>query len=249
MNAVIPAGGLGTRFAPLSRFVPKELFLLGDRPLIHHALDEAASSGFETAVVVVSPAKIALRRYLQEVTTPLQVEVVDQPEAAGPGDAVLRALARTSPPFGVLLPDDVILGREHWSELLRGHEATGAALLTLRRVPAELAHRFGIAACSPEGEWLRVENLVEKPAPGTVPSDLAVLGRYVVTQAVVAALEGARARSGGELELTQGFAAAISCPPGVLAVQFDGEFFDCGTPLDYRRSAARFPFPDGNIFR
>jgi UTP--glucose-1-phosphate uridylyltransferase len=246
MTVVIPAAGLGTRFLPLSRFVPKELLLLGDRPLIHHALDEAARAGFETAVVVLSPLKPALRSYLEETAAALPVELVDQPNARGLGEAVLRAAARTAPPFGVLLPDDVIVGDEHWRQLLNGHRSTGSALLCVRRVAWEAAHRFGIVSCRREGDRLWVEALVEKPPAGTAPSDLAILGRYVVTQAVLTALQEAHARNRGELELTEGFAAAARHRPGVVAVEFAGEVFDCGTPVEYQRSACRFPYRAAN---
>ena len=103
MRVVIPAAGLGRRFEPLSRVVPKELLLLGDRPLLHHALDEAARAGFEAAVLVVSPSKESLiRRYCEEAELPLPVEFAIQPVMAGLGDAVL--LANLMAPFAVLLP-------------------------------------------------------------------------------------------------------------------------------------------------
>jgi UTP--glucose-1-phosphate uridylyltransferase len=243
MVVVIPAAGVGARFLPLSRFVPKELLLLGDRPLIHHALVEAARAEFDTAVVVLSPAKLVLRRYLQEVEMPLPVELVDQPEPAGLGNAVLRARALASPPFGVLLPDDVILSGEPWRLLRSAHDGAATAALCVRHVPAHLTSRFGIASCRLERGRMLVEQLVEKPAPGTAPSNLAVLGRYVVTEPVLTALEGGFRGESKELELTHGFAAVTAQPPGVVAVPFDGDVFDCGTPADYQHSVSRFPQP------
>jgi UTP-glucose-1-phosphate uridylyltransferase len=233
VKVVIPAAGLGTRFAELHLGMPKELLPLGGSPVIGHALAEAARAGFEAAIVVLSPAKQQLRRFLAENEPPLPVEIVIQPHALGIGDAVLRSWQ--GEPVAVLLPDDVVLDGAHWTSLLGMHRKDGAAALCVRPVPSELTGRFGIADC--EGD--RVVGLVEKPRQGTSASNLAIFGRYVVTQPVVDGLRGLRVE--GELELTDGFAAAIAAPPGVRAVQFGGEIYDCGTPAAYAASTARFP--------
>jgi UTP--glucose-1-phosphate uridylyltransferase len=115
------------------------------------------------------------------------------------------------------------------------HNRLGAATLCVRPVPFEDASRFGIAEC--DGD--RVGSLVEKPPPGTSNSNLAIFGRYLVTEAVIAGLLSLRVD--GELELTDGFAAAIAAPPGVRAVRFGGEIYDCGTPAAYADSMTRFP--------
>src|SRR5206468_4264082 len=134
-------------------------------------------------------------------------------------------------PFAVLTPDDVIAGSDLWTRLLAVHGSTGAPCLALRPVPPDTAHRFGIAACAPGPcGSLRVERLVEKPPPGRAPSNLAVLGRYVVTPDVLDAL--GRAAPAPERQLTDALAAVLSRPPGLLAVPFDGELFDSGTPLE-----------------
>src|SRR5439155_11518937 len=153
VKVIIPAAGLGSRFLPLSRVVPKELLLFGDRPLIHHALREAERSGFEAAIIVVSPGKEAIKRYLtpdpeleeemasrgnlealsslrsaSELAARMRVEFVEQPEPRGLGDAVLRcAEVVADEACGVLLPDDVILGQAHWRELFALHARGGAA--------------------------------------------------------------------------------------------------------------------------
>ena len=215
--------------------VPKELLLLGDRPLLHHALDEAARGGFESALIVVSPVKEeSIRRYCHAADLPLPVEFAIQPQMAGLGDAVLHA--GIPAPFAVLLPDDVVRDTGHWERLRELHSATGAAVLCVRPVPAADAPRFGMAECLEEGGRLRVRRLVEKPKLGDSPSELAVFGRYIVTDAVLEALRVLPA--GDELQLTDGFASAAAFGRGVFAIRFEEEILDCGTPDEYARSSA-----------
>lgn len=240
MQVVIPAAGRGTRFLPLSRYVPKELLPLGDRPVIHHALDEAARAGFDAAVVVLSPEKAVLRDYLTEVELPIPVDFVEQPCPAGLGDAVLCCRGHVDELFGVLLPDDVLPGDGHWRALFEAQERTGGAVLCLRPVPPAETGRFGIASCRAEAGHLRVEQLTEKPAPGTVASNLAILGRYLVSPAVMAALGQTAPAALSEVQLTDAFAAVVDDPPGVVAIRHHGEVLDCGTPEDYQRSVSRY---------
>jgi UTP--glucose-1-phosphate uridylyltransferase len=267
-TAVIPAAGLGCRFLPASRAMAKELLPLGRKPLIHHALDEVERAGFTSATIVTSPRKAGLRAYfdpdpvleralrerddpetlarLQEaaaIAARLQLTFVEQPTPAGLGEAVLLAGAATPAPFAVLLPDDVIPGADHWLRLLGVHAATGRPCFCVRPVRLDTAHRFGIAVCAPDGAGrLLVEHVVEKPRRGRAPSNLSILGRYVVTTEVLGALEQIgrdRARR-GELQLTDAYAALVSRSLPVLAVPFTGELFDSGTPEEYAASTARY---------
>ena len=236
VKVVIPAGGAARRFWPWSRAIPKYMLLLGDRPLLHHALDEAAGAGFESAVLVVTPGhRRMVEEYAEAAVDLLPISVVEQPEPRGIGDAVLRAAAVAGDEFGVLLPDDAVRTVDHWSAL----RAAGRAALCVREVPAGDAGRFGIAVL--EGD--RVTRLVEKPAPGTVDSRWAVFGRYWSTAAVLEALETAPPGT-GELQLTTGFAAVV---PDLTAVRFEGELFDCGTPAAAAEAQARWyrRTPDG----
>jgi UTP--glucose-1-phosphate uridylyltransferase len=148
-------------------------------------------------------------------------------------------------PFGVLLPDDVVTTVGHWHSLVALHQLSRAAVISVRKVPAEEVDRFGVAVCSREGDLLRVRRLVEKPPPGEVPSNLAIFGRYLVTSPVVEALERAQRDALGELQLTDGYAGAVEEAPGVVAYEFAGEFFDNGTPTDYFRSIQRFSLRGG----
>lgn len=269
MRVVIPAAGLGSRFLPVTSIVPKELLPLGTKPLIQHAVEEAERAGFDEILVVISPDKRAIARYFQAkprlaallarrgetaaverlretwaLADRLRLVFVEQPRPLGLGDAVLRCAERLEgEPFAVLLPDDVLPGAGHWRRLRALHERRRGACLCLRRVPAELVHRFGVAAAEVSaGGELRVRALVEKPAPGAAPSDLVVLGRYLFTPEALVVLRGLAAASRpGELQLTAALDALARTEPGLHAVLFDGVHFDCGTPADHARAVAAFP--------
>jgi UTP--glucose-1-phosphate uridylyltransferase len=232
VRVVIPAAGLGRRFADQNLGFPKELLPLGGKPVLEHALNEANRAGFEAAIVVLSPAKYQIAQFLARTELPIPIETVIQSKPIGIGDAVLRCWK--GEPLAVLLPDDVVLGTDHWARLLDLHRQSGAPVLCVRQVPLGTTDRFGIA----EIDGNRVLTLVEKPAAGTSSSTLAIFGRYVVTESVVAGL-GSTLNS-GELELTIGLAKAINTPLGVRAVHFDDDIYDCGTPAAYASSVARF---------
>ena len=223
---VIPAAGLGRRFLPLSRVVPKELLLLGDRPLLHHALNEARGGGFEGAVLVTAAWKRPLfEAYLEAAAIDFPVVFIEQEVPAGIGDAVLRAADAADPPFGVLLPDDVVTETAHWGPL---RAAPGPALC-VRSVAADAIDRYGIVVRGADGQALEMH---EKPKRGSVPSNWAILGRYLVTQEVLATLGPAGV--GGEVQLTDGFAKLS----GTTLVEFRGELYDCGTPESYLAASA-----------
>jgi UTP-glucose-1-phosphate uridylyltransferase len=230
LRVIIPAGGQGLRFDHLNLGMPKEMLPLGGRPLIAHALDEAARGGFSEAVVVISPEKDDLRKFLEQGPFALPVLIRVQPEPLGIGDAVLRACDGEQP-MGVLLPDDVVLESSHWAKLLRVHRESQSAALCVRPIDQAEAHRFGIVV----SRGSHVTALVEKPV-GKAPSTQAIFGRYVVTDAVVTGLRAWR--GDGELQLTYGFQAALEAGTQVMAVQFAAPFYDCGTPEDYARSQA-----------
>lgn len=179
-------------------------------------------------MVVVSPAKDTLTTYLTQSTHPLPVVVAQQPAPTGIGDAVRRCWH--GEPVGVLLPDDVVLESRHWADLISVHHDAGAAALCVRPVPHDSIGRFGIAECHGD----RIARLIEKPPPGATQSNLAIFGRYIVTEAVIDGLNSSA--SAGELELTFGFDLAARTDPGVRAVTFTGMVYDCGTPSAYAAS-------------
>ena len=233
MKVVIPAAGAGIRFKKEGFTLPKELLPLGGKPLIAHALAEAKRAGFDSAIVVVSPFKKTVQQYLSRSAPPLPIEFVTQPTPLGIGDAVLRSWQGEA--MGVLLPDDVVLETLHWTDLIDLYQRTGAATLCVRPVPMETTSRFGIVEC--DGD--QAVRVIEKPGPGATSSNLAIFGRYVATESVISGLN--LSRGDRELELTEGFAWALKAGPGVRAIPFMKEIFDCGTPSEYARSMGRFP--------
>ena len=216
------------------------MLVLGGRPLIDHAVREGAAAGFESAVIVTAPGKESIAGYFAANPPPISLSFIVQAKPTGLGDAVL--LGATGEPCAVLLPDDVIPGAGPLGAMLELHARSGAGVLSLRPVPTAEAGRFGIATVTGD----RVISLVEKPTPGAAGSDLAVFGRYVVSAAVLAALASAPPGAHGERQLTDGFDRALHGLPGVLAVRFDGVFYDNGTPAAYAAANAAFPKPDEN---
>jgi len=249
LPVVIPAAGQGARFLPLSAVTPKELLHLGRWPLIHHALLEVRREGLGPVVVVTSPRKHSLRDYFEasapwspqhRLAAELGVRFVVC-DTRGPGDAVLLARdAVGTDAFGVLFPDDVIPAATPWPALLALWRSTRAPVMSLRRFPPDQSSRFGVARCAIDGDALRILGLVEKPAPGTVASPHRVFGRYVVTGELLQALERRRPLTSGELQLTDAYADCVAAATTVLAAEFDGQTFDCGTPEEYAQSSRRY---------
>jgi UTP-glucose-1-phosphate uridylyltransferase len=244
---VIPAAGLGRRFLPASRVVPKELLPMGGKPLIHHALDEVERAGFERAVVVLAPGKDLIKTYFElgdalAIAQRLQLRFVEQPNPNGVGEAVLLGAASLhADTCAVLLPDDVVTANGHWAALLAAHRQTDAACLCIRPVKPADSGRFGMVACEIVSNRLRITGLAEKPAPANSPSNLAIFGRYIVTAPVLNALETLyQTDRHSEISLTEGFAAVLHLHPGAYAVPFYPEIFDAGTPAAYADALMRY---------
>ena len=263
-HCVIPAAGLGTRFLPATKALPKELLPVLDRPVLQWGVEEAAASGLSIMVVVLSRGKelIAahfdrapeLERTLLERGKHAELEAVraperlasftyvHQPEALGLGHAVLCARPVVGDhAFGCLLPDDLSWGggRPILGQLVDAHRETGAPILALMRCPREIISRYGVAAIAESrGRLHRVTAVVEKPSADEAPSDLAIMGRYVLTPAVFDALESTRPGAGGEIQLTDGIGALIAEGP-VYGVEFEGELLDVGTMVGWLRTLAR----------
>lgn len=228
-TAVIPAGGLGTRLLPLTRAVPKELLPVWKRPVLDYAIEEAAAAGIERVVIVTAPGKEALQAYFANgAARRLTIDFVEQREPRGLGDAV-RQGSPAGEPMAVLLPDELLIGENCLAQLLDHRDRDGGSAIAVKRVARAEVNRYGIVDVDggDAGSCWRVRSVIEKPHPDIAPSDLAVVGRYVLDEEVLERLQDAQPSLNGEIQLTDSIAAACRST-GVSAVRYDGRRFDCG---------------------
>lgn len=261
MKAVIPAAGLGTRFLPATKAMPKEMLPVVDKPAIQYVVEEAADAGIDDILVIIGRNKNAISNHFDSVPE-LEVKLMEkgdtgrlervmkssdiadihfvrQGEPKGLGHAVLRARAHVGDSsFAVLLGDDLIDERDPLlTHMIAEHERSGSAVIALMEVDPANIHMYGAAAVEPiEGsESVRVTALVEKPAPEDAPSNLAVIGRYVLPASVFDILEHTEPGKGGEIQLTDALQEMAADPdgPGVVGVIFRGRRYDTGDRVDY----------------
>ena len=256
-KAVITAGGLGTRFLPLTKSQPKEMMPLVDKPLIQYAVEEAVACGAELVVIVTSKGKSSIEDYfgrslelesalekkgeaslaeeLRRLSNLTEICYVHQCEQLGLGHAVLTAKKVIgNEPFMLLLPDDLF---EHGSAVLKKmteiYEFYGRGVIAALRVPDEELGRYGII--SPENiaeRVYKVIDMVEKPSRENAPSNLAIMGRYVLTPEIFKALEVTKPGKNGEIQLTDALAKLLK-HQGLYAYEFEGERHDAGTLLGW----------------
>jgi len=265
-KAVFPVAGLGTRFLPATKTVPKEMLPIIDRPLIQYAVDEAIEAGCDTLVFVTNRYKHAVADYfdkayeleqkleragkreqLEQIRHVLPKGVravfVTQTEALGLGHAVLCAKPIVGDePFAVLLPDDLIWNRGAGAlkQMADLNEASGASVIAVEDVPHEKTGSYGIVATDRfDGRKGHITGIVEKPKPEDAPSDLAVVGRYVLSPKIFELLEATGTGAGGEIQLTDAIARLLDSEP-VDAYRFEGTRFDCGTHLGLVEATIRF---------
>lgn len=242
MKAIIPAAGLGTRFLPLTRAVPKEMLPIGGRPAIQLIVDEALAAGCEEVVVVISPAKEIVRGYFS--ADPAYAGVlrwVYQTEQRGLGHAVLQcaeACAGCGDRVLILLGDAVVGGCEAASEMVALSRANGgASVIGAERVPPERVSRYGILRV----EGGRVVDLVEKPSPEEAPSDMAVAGRYLMDAAIFDCLRTQAPGKGGEIQLTDAIRRMIAgTGHALLPYVYPGKRHDIGNPQGYFEALCAF---------
>ncbi|WP_309065517.1 UTP--glucose-1-phosphate uridylyltransferase GalU [Microbacterium sp.] len=261
MKAVIPAAGLGTRFLPATKAMPKEMLPVVDKPAIQYVVEEAVSAGIDDILVIIGRNKNAISDHFDsvpELEVKLQqkgdhgrlervmkssdladIHFVRQGEPKGLGHAVLRARTHVGDSsFAVLLGDDLIDERDSLLiEMIAAHEATGAAVIALMEVDPAHIHMYGAAAVEPTDTdgVVKVTGLVEKPAAEDAPSNLAVIGRYVLPSSVFEILERTEPGKGGEIQLTDALQELAADPdgPGVVGVTFRGRRYDTGDRVDY----------------
>ena len=254
-TAVIPAAGLGTRFLPTTKAVPKELLPLLDKPLIQYGVEEAANAGIQRVIIVTSEGKEALEAYfrpdpaleryleqagsvelleaVRQVTSLTEVSFVRQQQPLGLGHAVLTTKdAVGAEPFVVILPDDVIWHSEGATRQMLGvFEKYNAGVVAVEEVPLEAVRAYGVVDSQQLDERLHlVKGMVEKPEPENAPSNLAIVGRYVLPPEIFGCLERTTPGAKGEIQLTDGMALLLE-EQAMYAYQFQGTRYDGGTPL------------------
>ncbi len=265
-KAVFPVAGLGTRFLPATKTVPKEMLPIVDRPLIQYAVDEAIEAGCDTLIFVTNRYKHAVADYfdkayeleqkLEKAGKQAQLDLVrhvlpegvravfvTQTEALGLGHAVLCAKPVVGDePFAVLLPDDLIRSRGDGAlkQMADHAQNTGGSAVAVQDVPRDKTASYGIVATDDfDGQAGRVRQIVEKPQPEVAPSTLAVVGRYVLTPAIFDLLETTPKGAGGEIQLTDAIAALLD-RERVDAFRFRGTRFDCGTHIGLVEATIRY---------
>lgn len=259
-KAVIPAAGLGTRFLPASKAQPKEMLPLVDKPAIQYVVEEAVAAGITDILVVTGRGKRSLEDHfdrsfeleyyleragrheelaqMRAIADMADIHYVRQGEPRGLGHAVAVARPHVGDqPFVVMLGDDIMHEKSGVLEgMLAAHERTGASVLALKKVSGAEISLYGSAAAEPVGEGLvRVRDIVEKPAPEEAPSDLGVMGRYVLTPGIFDALEQTPPGRGGEIQLTDAIKVLLATE-AVYGYVFSFGRYDVGNKLDYLRA-------------
>ena len=241
-KAVIPAAGLGTRLGALSAILPKELIPLVNKPSLHWILDEAEQAGIQEVCLVISPAKSELMyKFLSTYTTNLKIDIIMQRYARGLGHAVLAAERWVGgEPFAVILPDDYLLGENTTEKLMDIHHKTGMSAFAVAVTPEEELSQYGVAQIKmmPDG-LLHVLDIVEKPRPGTAPSNLSVVGRYVLAPSIWEYLHHEAMASTGEIQLTSAL-QGLAHEARVTALRSSGERHDLGNPRGWLRANIAF---------
>lgn len=271
-KAVFPVAGLGTRFLPATKAMPKEMLPIVDRPLIQYAVEEAAAAGIEQMIFVTGRGKRAIEDHfdrapeleqlldaqrkhellelLMSATPPgVSFVYVRQPEPLGLGHAVLCAEHVVGDePFAVILADDLIDANPGvTAQLIESYRRTGASVLAVEDVPREDTRKYGIVAAEPMNKLEeRVTRIVEKPRPEEAPSTLAVVGRYVLRPEVFTELATTPRGSGGEIQLTDAIARRVARGE-VIARRFEGKRYDCGSKQGFLQANIAYGRKSGLI--
>lgn len=265
-KAIFPVAGLGTRFLPATKSVPKEIMTLVDRPLIQYAIDEARAAGIKEFIFVTSRGKGALEDYFdhapqleaellvkgkRDLLKVLQntnmdsgaVAYVRQHKAMGLGHAVWCARRLIGDePVAVLLPDDVIAAEKPClQQMIEAYAETGGNMVAAMEVPESQTEAYGVLDVQKDmGNLVSVKGMVEKPALGTAPSNLAVIGRYILAPQVLENLHQTQAGAGGEIQLTDAIAREIGTQNNVYGFRFRGQRFDCGSKAGFLQATVAF---------
>ncbi|SDI35486.1 UTP--glucose-1-phosphate uridylyltransferase [Planococcus glaciei] len=262
-KAIIPAAGLGTRFLPATKAMPKEMLPILNKPTIQYIVEEAVESGIEDIIIVTGKGKRAIEDHfdnnfelednlfkkekyelLEEVRASSKVEIhyIRQKEAKGLGHAIWCARKFIgNEPFAVLLGDDIVQSKKPClRQLIEQYDQSQASIIGVQQVPEEETHRYGIIDPSSKiGKRYRVKSFVEKPKKGTAPSSLAILGRYILTPEIFPFLGQHNIGKGGEIQLTDAI-QQLNGIQNVFAYEFEGRRYDVGEMLGFIRTTMEF---------
>ena len=268
-KAVFPAAGLGTRFLPATKAQPKEMLPLVDKPLIQYGVEEAIHSGIQNIIVVTgrgkssiedhfdvsfeleqlleSKGKSELLSMVRAISDMIDISYVRQKEALGLGHAVHRAKELVgNEPFAAILSDDVISSETPCvRQLLDVYEYYGASVLALMEVPKEQISAYGVVDAEQVGDngvgnrLFRIRNMVEKPRPSDAPSNLAIIGRYILTPEIFHCVESIEPGSGGEIQLTDALKYMLRNRP-IYGLKFEGTRYDAGDKLGFLKATVEF---------
>jgi len=264
-KAVIPVAGLGTRFLPATKAIPKEMLTIVDRPTIQYIVEEVVASGIEEVILVTSEGKSAIENHfdynfeletvliekkkkelceeLCNISNLIDVVSVRQKKPLGLGHAIWTARNVVgNEPFAVLLGDDLVLSKEKpcCQQMLELFEDVQESIVAIQRVPAHETQNYGIVEGMPyRDRTYRVERMVEKPQPGTTDSDMAIIGRYILRPEIFDLLGRTTPGHGGEIQLTDAL-LALSQQRAMYAYEFEGTRFDAGDKLGYLKAIIAF---------
>ncbi len=268
-KAVFPAAGLGTRFLPATKASPKEMLPLVDKPIIQYGVEEALHSGIQNMIIVTGRGKSAIEDHfdvsfelehtleskgkkellasVRSISDLIDVSYVRQKEALGLGHAVLRAKELVGQePFAVVLADDVIDSDVPCiRQLIDVYEFYGASVVALMEVPRDQISNYGVVDAEPvphngtKDRLYRIRNLVEKPKAEDAPSNLAIIGRYILTPEIFTSLEETPAGAIGEIQLTDGLRHLLRSRP-IYGFRFDGQRYDAGDKLGFLKATVEF---------
>lgn len=262
-KAIIPAAGMGTRFLPATKAMPKEMLPIVDKPTIQYIVEEAIASGIEDIIIVTGKGKRAIEDHFDHAfeleeslmkkgkmdmldsvleTSNVEIHYIRQKQPLGLGHAIWSARKFIgNEPFAVLLGDDIVENEDPClAQLMRQNEVTGKSIIGVQQVPENETDRYGIIApLKTDGKLIEVENFVEKPAAGTAPSNYAIMGRYILTPEIFDFLGEHQFGAGGEIQLTDAI-QKLNKVQEVYAYEFEGQRFDVGEKYGFIETTIEF---------
>ncbi|MBN2015183.1 MAG: UTP--glucose-1-phosphate uridylyltransferase GalU [Candidatus Altiarchaeota archaeon] len=264
MKAVIPAAGLGTRFLPATKAQPKEMLPLIDKPAIQFVIEEAVESGIDDILIITGRGKRAIEdhfdksfeleevlkeknkrdllKQIEEVSDLADIHYIRQREAKGLGNAIYYAKKHVgNEPFAVLLGDDVVFCEKPCTrQLLDIHEKYKSTVIAVDQIGKDMIHNYGVIDCEPVGNSIyRIKDLVEKPKAEDAPSNLGIIGRYILTPEIFDAIKRTATGRGGEVQLTDAL-RILNREQDMYAYDFEGVRYDLGNKLDYIRATISY---------